>query len=50
MAKTKQYMSVNCRQTLPKSVGKCPNCGEWNTYVEEIIATKEPSAKCIILA
>jgi DNA repair protein RadA/Sms len=28
-------------------VGKCPNCGEWNTYVEEFVA-KETAQKRII--
>ena len=49
MAKTKTvYVCSNCGADSPKWVGKCPNCGEWNTYVEEIVATKEPSAKRII--
>ena len=24
-------------KTLPKWVGKCPSCGMWNTYVEEVV-------------
>lgn len=49
MAKAKTvYVCSNCGADSPKWVGKCPNCGEWNTYVEEIVATKEPSAKRII--
>lgn len=49
MAKTKTvYVCSNCGADSPKWVGKCPNCGEWNTYVEEIVATKESSAKRII--
>ncbi len=48
MAKTKTvYVCSNCGTDSPKWVGKCPNCGEWNTYVEELIA-KEPAAKRII--
>lgn len=27
----------------PKWVGKCTSCGEWNTYVEEIIQKEAPS-------
>ena len=39
MAKTKTvYTCQNCGATSPKWVGKCPACGEWNTYVEEIVA------------
>lgn len=36
MAKTKTvYFCSNCGNESPKWLGKCPNCGEWNTYVEE---------------
>lgn len=43
MAKAKTiYVCTNCGADSPKWVGKCPSCGQWNTYVEEIIA-KEPS-------
>ena len=49
MAKTKTvYVCSNCGADSPKWIGKCPNCGEWNTYVEEIVATKDPAAKRII--
>lgn len=38
MAKEKTvYVCSNCGQDSPKWVGKCPSCGEWNTYVEEIV-------------
>ncbi|MEO1517643.1 MAG: DNA repair protein RadA [Bacteroidota bacterium] len=41
MAKVKKiFACTNCGATSPKWVGKCPACGEWNTYVEEVI-TKE---------
>lgn len=41
MAKTKTaYVCSNCGNDSPKWLGKCPICGEWNTYVEEIISTK----------
>lgn len=37
MAKTKSvYVCSNCGADSPKWVGKCPSCGEWNTYVEEL--------------
>ena len=39
MAKTKSvYICQNCGTDSPKWIGKCPSCGEWNTYVEEIIS------------
>ena len=30
------YICSNCGQDSPKWIGKCPSCGEWNTYVEEV--------------
>lgn len=48
MAKTKAvYVCSNCGMDSPKWVGKCPGCGEWNTYVEELVA-KDSSAKRVI--
>lgn len=48
MAKTKTvYICSNCGADSPKWIGKCPSCGQWNTYVEELIA-KEPAAKRVI--
>jgi len=45
MAKTKTvYFCQNCGTESPKWIGKCPSCGQWNTYVEEIIQKeKNPS-------
>ena len=44
MAKEKTvYVCSNCGQESPKWVGKCPSCGQWNTFVEEIVR-KEPSS------
>ena len=44
MAKTKTtYFCQNCGANSPKWIGKCPSCGEWNTYVEEVV-TKSGSA------
>lgn len=42
MAKTKTtFYCQNCGANSPKWVGKCPSCGEWNTYVEEkVVSTK----------
>lgn len=38
MAKAKTtFVCSNCGNDSPKWLGKCPVCGEWNTYVEEII-------------
>lgn len=46
MAKIKSvYVCSNCGNDSPKWLGKCPVCGEWNTYVEEIVSKEKPSAK-----
>lgn len=46
MVKTKSvYVCSNCGNDSPKWLGKCPVCGEWNTYVEEIISKDKSSAK-----
>src|SRR3954465_1499884 len=38
MAKTKTaYFCQNCGAQSPRWIGNCPSCGEWNTYVEEVI-------------
>ena len=34
------YFCNNCGAESPKWVGKCPACGEWNTFVEEKVAAK----------
>ncbi len=41
MAKLKKsYFCTACGNESPKWVGKCPACGQWNTYTEEIVAAK----------
>lgn len=38
MSKSKSaFFCSNCGQESAKWVGKCSSCGEWNTYVEEVI-------------
>lgn len=48
MAKiTTKYVCQSCGYNSPRWVGKCPNCSEWNTFVEEasspLKATRKPS-------
>ena len=39
MAKVKKaYFCKNCGFEAPKWLGRCPSCGEWNTFTEEIVA------------
>ncbi|HSL85976.1 MAG TPA: DNA repair protein RadA, partial [Bacteroidales bacterium] len=43
MAKAKtQYVCQNCGMASVKWVGKCPDCGEWNSFVEEAVQTQQP--------
>lgn len=43
MAKSKtQYYCQNCGAQFPKWMGKCSNCGEWNTIAEEVVSKNEP--------
>ncbi|MBP9667999.1 hypothetical protein KBD87_04335, partial [Candidatus Saccharibacteria bacterium] len=38
MVKSKsRFVCGNCGTAYPKWTGKCENCGEWNTLVEEIV-------------
>jgi DNA repair protein RadA/Sms len=44
MAKSKVvYFCRNCGAEAPKWLGKCPACGQWNTYVEEVVRAKSPA-------
>lgn len=38
MKQTTVYLCQNCGASSPKWLGKCPQCGQWNTYVEERVA------------
>lgn len=46
MAKVKtQFVCQNCGYISPRYLGRCPNCNEWNTLVEETIAPKSNSTR-----
>ncbi|MBC7384526.1 MAG: DNA repair protein RadA [Bacteroidia bacterium] len=46
MAKTQTtFFCKNCGASSAKWVGKCPGCGEWNTFVEEVIVKDKPDFK-----
>lgn len=46
MAKVKTaYVCTNCGNDSPKWLGKCPVCGEWNTYVEELVSKDTSPSK-----
>ena len=45
MAKSKtKFVCENCGHSEPKWVGKCPSCGEWNTYIEETVIQSSVNA------
>jgi DNA repair protein RadA/Sms len=42
MAKAKTaFFCQNCGYNSPKWLGKCPSCGDWNTFVEEILEKED---------
>ena len=44
MAKVKKaYFCKECGYEAPKWMGRCPACGEWNTFTEEIVARESGS-------
>ena len=51
MAKTKRaYFCRECGFEAPKWLGKCPACGEWNTFAEEIISKQSSSPSASVVA
>lgn len=38
------YVCQNCGAQSPKWIGKCNSCGEWNTFLEEIITGNSSSS------
>jgi DNA repair protein RadA/Sms len=46
MSKVKSsFFCQSCGSQSPKWLGKCPSCGEWNTFVEEMI--EKPSKNVV---
>ena len=49
MAKTKiEFVCQNCGARAPKWVGKCSECGEFNTLVEEIARPEETARRPVL--
>ncbi|MDY4951218.1 MAG: DNA repair protein RadA, partial [Prevotella sp.] len=45
MAKDKiAYVCSNCGQESQKWMGRCPNCGQWNTFKQIRVAADTGSA------
>ena len=50
MAKTKtRYVCQECGRSAPKALGRCPQCGAWDSMVEEIIVEDTKSALSQVL-
>ncbi|MCB9139631.1 MAG: DNA repair protein RadA [Caldilineaceae bacterium] len=46
MAKLKtRYVCANCGGVQMKWMGKCPDCGEWNTLEEQVVRVEKKSAR-----
>jgi len=46
MAKTRSsFVCQNCGAESSKWIGRCPSCGEWNTYVEEVFS--KPATRAV---
>ena len=44
MAKARTvFFCQSCGAQSAKWIGRCPVCGEWNTYVEEVVSKEEPA-------
>jgi len=41
------FFCRSCGNESPKWIGRCPSCGEWNTYVEEVITSKSAGSHSI---
>ncbi len=35
------YICQNCGAKAPKLLGRCPQCGEWGTYIEDVVETPQ---------
>ena len=51
MAKSQtRYVCQQCGSAQAKWMGRCPDCGEWNTLVETVVETKSSRARRMALA
>src|SRR5512147_541927 len=45
MPKTRtQFICQQCGRTSARELGRCPQCGAWNSMVEEVVAVTPPPA------
>jgi DNA repair protein RadA/Sms len=49
MAKLKtRYVCQECGSVQPKWMGRCPDCGEWNTLLETVVETGKSSESSLV--
>ncbi len=49
MPKTRtQYICQECGRTAARPMGRCPQCGAWNSMVEEVVASPASSAQSAV--
>ena len=39
------FVCQNCEYHSPKYLGRCPNCGAWSSFVEEVKVTEVKNAR-----
>lgn len=37
------YVCMNCGESAPRWMGRCPACGAWNTMVEDVVREEKPA-------
>lgn len=42
-----EFFCSNCGARSPKWLGRCPSCGEWNTYQEEVVVRDKKGSSTI---
>lgn len=42
-----QYICQQCTFTTPKWMGKCPDCGAWNSLIEEVVAAEDKRSRSL---
>lgn len=48
MAKSKvRYVCQQCGRATPKALGRCPQCGAWNSMLAEVQAPSRPSIRSV---
>lgn len=40
-----EYVCQNCGRRAAKPLGRCPQCGAWNAYVDEVVAPSPKAAR-----